>query len=65
MLGIIVATFIGIIIGFVFAALLGANGRDYDQEICQAYSDGFAAGQAKLGATLGERVRVLDTETEG
>jgi hypothetical protein len=45
--------FLGVAVGFFFAALCGAARQgDHSQELCQAYQDGFDAGQAKPGCTL-------------
>ena len=65
MLGIFVATFLGVIIGFVMCWLMTASQvADHPQELAQAYWDGFAAGQAKPGATLVQNVMAMDKEVE-
>ena len=55
MLGIFIATFLGVIIGFVMCWLMtAAQVADHPQELAEAYWDGFRAAQAKPGMKLGE-----------
>ena len=55
MLGIFIATFLGVIIGFVMCWLMTASQvADHPQELAEAYWDGFKAGQVRPGVKRGE-----------
>ena len=65
MLGIFVATALGIVTGYVLCYLMTASQvADHPQELAEAYWAGFKAAQAKPGVKLVQNVRAMDKGVE-